>query len=266
MREGPTAASLPQMYEGFLVAPLFRPFAQELLNRVGIGLNDRLLDVACGTGVVGRLARDTIGNRGRIVGVDASPGMVGMARTVAPALEWREGDAAHLPVSEDETFDIVTCHQGLQFFADKAAAVQEMRRVLAPRGRLAVATWRAVEEIPLMRELQKVAERRLGAVVDQRHSFGDANAIGRLLADAGFRAIQVGTVSRTIRIGDGTVFLKLNAMAIVGMSATGKAMSQEQRTQVTAAITNESVDATQPYLDGTELVFDLLSTIACAQA
>jgi len=73
MREGPTAASLPQMYEGFLVAPLFRPFARELLNRVGIGLNDRLLDVACATGVVGRLARDTVGNRGHIVGVDASP-------------------------------------------------------------------------------------------------------------------------------------------------------------------------------------------------
>jgi trans-aconitate methyltransferase len=77
--------SLPEMYERFLVAPVFRPFAQALLDRVGVTDDDRLLDVACGTGIVARLARETIGDRVRVVGIDASPGMIAMAKSVAPS-------------------------------------------------------------------------------------------------------------------------------------------------------------------------------------
>jgi len=258
--------SLPEMYERFLVAPLFRPFAQELLDRAGISRDDRLLDVACGTGIVARLAREMIGDRGRVVGVDASPGMIAMARTVAPAIDWREGDAAHLPVGDDQAFEIVSCHQGLQFFADKPAATREMRRALAPGGRLALATWLPVQDIPLIRDLQQVAERHLGPIADQRHSFGDADALGRLLGDVGFHAIQIETVTRAVRMHDGAVFPRLNTMALVGMNAAAKAMSEEQRAQVTAAITSDSMDVVQPYLDGGELVFDLSSNMAVARA
>src|SRR5262249_25268361 len=156
VQEGPMAASpqglftgsLPEMYERFLVAPLFRPFAQELLDRAGISRDDRLLDVACGTGIVARLAREMIGDRGRVVGVDASPGMIAMARTVAPAIDWREGDAAHLPVGDDQAFEIVSCHQGLQFFADKPAATREMRLALPPGGLLALGPRRAAPGLP----------------------------------------------------------------------------------------------------------------------
>jgi ubiquinone/menaquinone biosynthesis C-methylase UbiE len=88
------SSSLPEIYERYLVAPLFRPFAQELLDRVGIGQNVRLLDIACGTGIVARLAQDIAGDRARIVGVDVSPGMLAMARSMAPTIDWREGDAA----------------------------------------------------------------------------------------------------------------------------------------------------------------------------
>jgi SAM-dependent methyltransferase len=167
---------------------------------------------------------------------------------------------------DDEAFDIVSCHQGLQFFADTPAAVREMRRTLAPGGRLALATWRPVQDIPVMRDLQEVAERHLGPIADQRHSFGDADVLRRLLGDAGFRAIQIETVTLTIRMNDGAVFPRLNTMALVGMNAAAKAMSEEQRAQVTAAITNDSIDAVQPYLDGGELVFDLSSNMAIARA
>jgi ubiquinone/menaquinone biosynthesis C-methylase UbiE len=264
--QGLFAGSLPEIYERLLVAPLFRPFAQDLLDRVGIAENDRLLDVACGTGVVARLAREGFGVRGRIVSVDASPGMIATARMVAPELEWREGDAARLPVGLDETFDVVTCHQGLQFFADTPAALGEMRRVLAPGGRLAAAAWLPADDIPLMRDLQRVAERHLGPIEDQRHSFGDADRMTRLLADAGYRAIRIERVTRTIRMSDGAVFPRLNTMALVGMSAAAKALTEEQRAQVVAAITNDSIDAATPYLRGGELVFDLVSNVAIARA
>jgi ubiquinone/menaquinone biosynthesis C-methylase UbiE len=142
--QGLFTSSLPELYERFLVEPLFRPFAEELLNRASLRPQDRLLDVACGTGIVARLAQQVIRAPGVVVAVDASPGMLAVARSVAPAIEWREGDAARLPFASDPSFDVVTCHQGLQFFRDKPAALQEMHRVLAPGGRLAIGTWRSV--------------------------------------------------------------------------------------------------------------------------
>jgi len=76
-----------------------------------------------------------------------------------------------------------------------------MRRALVKGGRLAVATWRSDDEIPFMRELRRVAERHLGAIADQRHSFGDASRLEALLRDAGFPEVRVRTTSRTIRHG-----------------------------------------------------------------
>jgi ubiquinone/menaquinone biosynthesis C-methylase UbiE len=263
--QGLFTSSLPELYERFLVAPLFRPFAQDLLDRAGLTENDWVLDVACGTGIVARLAQETVRDRGRVVGIDASRAMLAMARGVAPAIDWREGDAARLPVGNEETFDLVACHQGLQFFGDKPAALREMRRVLAPRGRVALGVWRAVGEIPLIRDLQRAAEPHLHQVVDQRHSLGDPEAIRHLLVEAGFDAVHVVTVTYTIRMSEGAVFSRLNAMALVGMSPAAKAMTDDQRAQMITAIANDSATAIQPYLDGTDLVFNLVSNVATAR-
>ena len=264
--QGVFTGSLPEMYERFLVQPLFRPFAQALLDRAGIRPHDGVLDVACGTGIVARLAQPIVGSGGRVVGVDASPGMIGMAKTVAPAIDWREGDAARLPVADGERFDLATCHQGLQFFPDKPAAARELRRVLAPGGRVAIATWRSVGDTPLMRDLQRVVEKHLGPFHDIRHSFGDADAIRTLLTGAGFGAITIDTVTLPIRMPDASVFPHLNTMAVMGMSPAAKAMSEEERSRVGLAIAQQSVEAVQPYLEGGALVFDLSSNIAIARA
>jgi ubiquinone/menaquinone biosynthesis C-methylase UbiE len=256
------SSSFPEVYERFLVAPLFRPFAQALLDRAHLTRDDRLLDVACGTGIVARLAREVIGERGRVVGIDVSPAMVGMAKSVAPSIEWREGDATHLPAAGDDTFTVVTCHQGVQFFPDKPSAVREMRRVLAPGGRLAIAAWRSADDIPIMRDLQRIAEKHLGPIVDRRHSFGDAETIRALLTEAGFGAIAIETVTLPVRMSDATVFPQLNAMALMGMSTAAKAMGEEERSRVAAVITTESIEAARPYLVGPAIVFDLASTIA----
>jgi ubiquinone/menaquinone biosynthesis C-methylase UbiE len=254
--------SLPELYERFLVEPLFRPFAEELLDRTGLAGAERLLDVACGTGIAARVARQRVGDRGRLVGIDASPAMLDIAKSVAPSIEWRRGDAALLPVGPNEAFDIVTCHQGLQFFPDKPAALREMRRVLAPGGRVAIATWRPLDDVPLIRDLHRVAERYLGTFTDFRHSLGDGDALKRLLSDAGLQRVQVETVTRTVRFGGGAEVLgRLNTMAVVGMSPAAKRMTDEERAHVTEAIARDSVNALQEYVDGTELVFSLGTNI-----
>jgi ubiquinone/menaquinone biosynthesis C-methylase UbiE len=256
--------SFPEMYERWLVMPLFRPWAELTLDEVKLAPGDRVLDIACGTGIVARVARERLGNTGRVVGVDVSPDMLAVARTVAPDIDWREGNASSLPLNKGEQFEIVVCQQGLQFFPDKAGAVTEMRRALSGRGRLAVATWRSDDEIPFFRELRTVAERHLGAIADQRYSFGDAARLEGLLRDAAFENVQVKTLSREIRFNDGEPFVRLNTMAFVGMSAAGKTMGDDERKRVMEAIIQESVPVLQQYSDGSGLTFELRTNLATA--
>jgi SAM-dependent methyltransferase len=156
--------------------------------------------------------------------------------------EWRQGNATSLPVGIAEKFAVLTCHQGLQFMPDKPAAVLEMRRVLAPGGRVAIATWCSLEHIPGMFELNAVVERHVGPIVDSRHSFGEANALKDLLVEAGFRDVDVGTLAHDVRFADGGLFARLNAMAGIGMSEKEKALSEAERSKLAAQIADESQD------------------------
>jgi len=261
---GVFTASLPEYYEYYLVGPLFRPFAELLLERIAVRRGDRILDVACGTGIVARLAADTVG-AGGVIGLDASANMLAMASRVAPAVEWREGNATALPFG-DAAFDVVTCHQGLQFFPDRAAAVREMRRVLKPHGRVAVAAWLALDEVPALQAAHRVVERHLGPVVDHRHAFGDAAVLGSLLNDAGFQQVAIERVTKTIRVQDAALFARMNTMAVVGMSAKAKAMSETERAAVAATIAAGSLEAWRPHINGTDIVFELATNLATARA
>lgn len=258
-------ASFPEMYERWLAGPLFRPWAEMTLDEIRLSQGDRVLDIACGTGVVARTARERLGAAANIVGVDISGDMLAVARAVAPDIDWREGNAAALPLRDGEAFDVVLCQQGLQFFPDRQAAVSEMRRALTKGGRLAITVWRSDEEIPFFRELRRVAERRLGPVADQRYAFGDAAPIEALLRDAGFDEVRVRTVSRTIRFGADIPFVQLNAMALVGMSAAGREMTDEERKRAVAAIAGECAPVLRDFADEEGVAFALCTNLATAR-
>ena len=102
--ERPTHARIDfgEIYEQSLVGPLFRPWVAPLLDDVEFGPHDALLDIACGTGIVARVASERLGPGGRVVGVDLNPQMLAVARRVAPAIDWRQGDAGALPLGTDE--------------------------------------------------------------------------------------------------------------------------------------------------------------------
>jgi ubiquinone/menaquinone biosynthesis C-methylase UbiE len=255
-----------EMYERWLVGPLFRPWAELTLAELEVAPGDRVLDVACGTGIVARVARERLGAAARIVGVDVSRDMLAVARATARDIDWREGNAAALPLGDGEAFDVVVCQQGLQFFPDKPKAVSEMRRALAPGGRLALTTWRPDAEIAMMHALRQVAERHLGPISDRRHGFGEAGPLEALLRKAGFANVRSRTVTRTIRIPDIAPFLRLNAMALVGMSSVGDAMVGEDRSRVVDVIVSESVPVAASYADGAGLAFALSTNLATAEA
>lgn len=184
---------------------------------------------------------------------------------MAPDIDWRAGNASALPLGDGEQFDVVVCQQGLQFFPDKQAAAAEMRRVLAQGGRLAVATWRSDEEIPFFRELRRVAERHLGPVADQRYGYGEAGPLEALLRDAGFSEVRSKKLSRTIRFEESEPFLRMNTMALVGMSAAGKTMDDQERKRVIEAIVNDSAAVARSYSDGPGLAFELSTNLATAK-
>jgi len=108
-----------------------------------------VLDVACGTGVVARLAAEIVGPAGRVTGLDISPGLLEVARTLdsGQQVEWHEGDALSLPYA-NSSFDSALLQHGLQQFPDRIAGLREMHRVLRPGGSVVVSTWGRLQESP----------------------------------------------------------------------------------------------------------------------
>jgi hypothetical protein len=137
-----------------------------------------------------------------------------------------------------------------------------MYRALAPGGRLAVATWGPDEDLPFLLELRRIAERHAGPVNDRRHSLASRAELEGLLRDAGVRDVRGRTVSRTVRFSDGAVFVRLNAMALVSMSAKGKEVNEQERGRLVDAIAGDSAEATRAHSDDRGLAYELTSHIA----
>jgi ubiquinone/menaquinone biosynthesis C-methylase UbiE len=116
-------ASAPELYERYLVPAITSLWANDLLDRVPPRPRERLLDIACGTGVVARLALQR-GHAGPLVGIDLNTAMLAVARAKSPSVEWVEGSALDLPF-EPNSFDVVLCQLGLQFFPDRLLALKE---------------------------------------------------------------------------------------------------------------------------------------------
>ena len=158
---GQVSTAAAEVYEQFFVPALFRQFAEPMLDVVAAGDGDRLLDVGAGTGVVGRAALKRVGGRGSVVAVDPNEGMLTVAERLAPAMDTRPGVAEKLPVDRAE-MNCVTCQFALMFFSDRRRAVEEMRRVLRPGGRVAVATWASVGDSPGYAAMVELLEEEIG--------------------------------------------------------------------------------------------------------
>ncbi|WP_331233166.1 class I SAM-dependent methyltransferase [Natronorarus salvus] len=196
--------SAPEAYERYLVPPIFAPWAERLLDVAEVREGDRVLDVACGTGIVARRAASRVGESGTVTGIDINEGMLAVAERAAeaqPPIEWRQGDATDFPFS-DEGFTVVCCQQALQFFDDPAGALAEMRRVLETDGRAALSVWRPLEYQPGYVVLAEALGRYVGeeaeAMMRSPFPAWDGDELRRLARDVGFGevsiAVEVGSV------------------------------------------------------------------------
>jgi ubiquinone/menaquinone biosynthesis C-methylase UbiE len=258
----------PAVYERYLVPTLFTPWAVDLLARVALQPGARVLDVACGTGIVARLAAPQVGAAGHVTGVDRNIEMleVAQAQTAAwrPAVRWLAGDAEALPFAA-ATFDAVLCQQSVQFFADQARAVREMRRVLAPGGRCALNVARSLQYNPYLRALADALEHHLspeaGAVMRAPCSLGEAETLSALLAAAGFGDIHLYTMRLTIRPAAVMAFLA-GQLAATPVAAVVAALDPAART----ALLSDICARLQPYTDEAGLAVPYATHVAVATA
>ena len=189
-------------YEELHVPALFRQWAPRVAEAAQIRPGQRVLDVACGTGVLAREAAGRVGSEGSVVGMDAGRGMLAVAGRLAPAIEWREGTAEALPF-EDASFHAVVSQFGLMFFGDRVRALQEMARVLAPGGRMAVAVWESLErseaypdEVAL---LERLAGRPAADALRAPFALGDRKELAALFDGVGVGAVEISTQRGTAR-------------------------------------------------------------------
>ena len=155
-----------EMYERGLVPAIFAPWAAVLIKQAALQRGERVLDVACGTGVVARLAVQQVGSTGRIIGLEKDAERLAVARSLPPvpgvSLEWQESNALAMPFA-DAYFDALLCQQGLQVFPDRPAALREMHRALVPGGRLILSVWGSLEQCPGYAALVGALERHLSS-------------------------------------------------------------------------------------------------------
>ncbi|HYJ08593.1 MAG TPA: methyltransferase domain-containing protein [Polyangiaceae bacterium] len=198
-------------YEDFFVPAMFREWAPRVADAARIEAGARVLDVACGTGVVAREAARRVGPEGKVVGLDANPGMLAVAARLAPSLAWQQGDAHELPF-ESGSFDVVVSQFGLMFFADRVRALREMLRVVAPGGRIAVCVWDALENAPAYALEVELLEQYAGkAAADALRApfvLGDRQEVERLFELAGAASITAKTVAGTGRFPSARAMLE----------------------------------------------------------
>lgn len=198
-----SGGSAPENYERYFVPAIGLPLATALVEAARLSPGERVLDVACGTGVVARLASEQVGVAGQVTGLDVNPGMLAVARSVSSpgAIEWRDGMAEDTQLP-DRAYDAALCQMGLQFFADRGTAMAELARVLVPGGRL-------VANVPgpmppvfqiLQRGIRDHVSPEIAKFMSVVFSLDDARELEELIAGSGFRGVAVYRDPRVLRL------------------------------------------------------------------
>ncbi len=260
--------SAAEIYERNMVSAIFETFACDLLEFAELRDGEDVLDIACGTGIVARLAWPGVAPAGTVVGLDVNPGMLEVAREVSSQLganiRWTEGNVTNMPISDDE-FDVVICQHGLQYFPDRPAALLELRRVLRPTGRLILSVWRPIRFNAGHAVFADVLERHVNAeaAATRRAPFklSDRGELRSLLTDAGFQKVMVSLSTRVAR------FASAEAMIRIMMAGTPLGATMEDADpQILNTVIDEVTSGLTEYHDDRGLAIPMQAWVVTAKA
>jgi ubiquinone/menaquinone biosynthesis C-methylase UbiE len=234
--------SAAELYESFFVPAIATPVSAELLRVADLRPGERVLDLACGTGVITRAAAERVGPTGSVTGLDLAPDMLTVA-TRTPAggapITWHQGDAASLPLP-DRSYDVVLCQMGLMFMEDRAAALTEAHRVLAPSGRIVVNTPGRVQPLFVAMEAAIAAhiDPDLAAFLGIVFSLHDPDDLAAQLSAAGFDDVSGTEYVATLDLPAPAEFLwsyiNLTPLGAIVAEAPAEAKHALERTVVEA--------------------------------
>jgi ubiquinone/menaquinone biosynthesis C-methylase UbiE len=198
------SGSVPANYEQYLVPLLFRPYAEELVARAREWGPKRILETACGTGVVTALLASAF-PEAEIVATDLNQAMIDVAQTrvASPNVAFRQADALDLPFA-DGSFDLIVCQFGVMFYPDKVQGNREARRLLSDGGHYLLAIWDRIER----NTLSNLAYQAMAEIFPDNppkfmtrgpFSYYEPEWIEAHLEEAGFEDINIETVEHLSR-------------------------------------------------------------------
>lgn len=263
--------SAAELYQRYLVPAITAKWAEDLVGRAQLREGEAILDIACGTGVVARLAAQRLGP-GQVTGLDLNTGMLAVARGVASEgarIDWIEGSALDLPFPPD-SFDVVLCQLGLQFFPDQKRGLLEMRRVLKGGGRIALSVYSPIERTPGANAFVLALDEVLGAGASHikrgEHSFASPVQLEMLLRDSGFNTVDVQVVEKTITFPSVLDYVRFQLLA-TPMAALLKDRGENERQGVVASVASKVEALSTPVmLDGGRFTFPQEAYVANAQS
>lgn len=259
-------ANAALQYERSVARYIVGPWAPLLADAARLSRGERVLDVACGTGVVARIAAERVGADGRVVGIDLNPEMIAVARSLpAPAgapIEWFERSALDLRL-EGVSFDVVLCQQGLQFFPDKVRALQEMRRVLKKGGCLAVSVWNntGIYNGAVAEALARFVDNEAASRFCASRQVPTKEELHRYASQAGFSVIEVRIERLNVHLPRPAKFA-LAHLASTPISAVIAGGSADVRKQIGASV----VEQLRPYADGDGVTYPEETHVLTARA
>jgi SAM-dependent methyltransferase len=237
-------------YERYFVPAIATPVSVELLRAADLQSGERVVDVACGTGLIARLAAEQVGPTGAVAAVDVAPDMIEVARSVHPSgvppIDWHVGDAASLPFP-DESHGAVLCQMGLMFMEDRAAAVAEMGRVLSSGGRVVVNTPGSIQPVfeIMERAIVEHISADLGGFVHAVFSMHDPGVVAALLADAGLTDVTAAVAPATLELPPPAEFL----WQYISLTPMAGFVAQAPK-PARVAMERQVVEGWQPYVAG----------------
>ncbi len=255
IEQWPLTVRAAEQYERCPARYILGPWAPLLIETARLAAGERVLDVACGTGVVARAAAERVGRTGRVVGIDLNSGMIAVARSLAAIdgapIEWLERSALDLGL-DNASFDVVLCQQGLQFFPDKTVALREMRRVLAGHGRLALSVWNTVGiyNTAVTAALAQFVGSDIAARFNASRNTPTADELRQLVTEAGFSDVEVSVSRINVHVPQIEKFVLDHLLATPVASAVAS-VDAEARKQIGASVMQQL----QSYTDGDRITY-----------
>lgn len=202
-RDAAYVGAIPAHYHHGIGPFLFEPYALHTAERIRQLGPRRVLETACGTGIVTRRLREALPSGALLIASDLNEPMIAVAKQTLPAsanVEWVKADMTRLGFVDGQ-FDALVCQFGLMFVPDKLAALREARRVLARQGTLLLTTWASLAHNPVV-ELAQDTLGKLIPLAPPRYyerapfGYGDRDTLVSWLQQAGFRDVGAELVEK----------------------------------------------------------------------